>query len=121
MGQCTLRPPFATGLFAPLTTPAAEGSCTWAGRGQLVGTFRALLTRGNVSDIAGAVVIGAAFTHVVKTDGVEILRGPVLSTALPLLFTAAVVHFPLVMPRPSTSPGGRQRGPRRRESGRRWR
>ncbi|WP_435797273.1 hypothetical protein [Streptomyces clavifer] len=69
--------------------------------------------------MAGAVVIGAAFTHVVKTDGVEILRGPMLSTALPFLITAAVVYSRWWCPGPSTPPGGRQRRPRRRESGRR--
>lgn len=99
--------------------------------------FKTFLMRGNVIDLAVAVVIGAAFTKIVDSvvkgminpivgsfgsknldnlnacfskvckknadgteviDGVAILWGPVLSSALSFLITAAVVYFLMIAP-----------------------
>jgi large conductance mechanosensitive channel len=99
--------------------------------------FKTFLMRGNVVDLAVAVVIGAAFTNIVNsvvkgvinpvigafgtkdldkyssclkgpcrydmktgtvTEGVPIMWGTVLSSALSFVITAAVVYFLMVLP-----------------------
>ncbi|MEC4015274.1 large conductance mechanosensitive channel protein MscL [Streptomyces sp. H27-D2] len=103
----------------------------------LFGGFKEFLMRGNVLDLAVAVVIGAAFTNIVNsvvkgvinpivgafgsqnldhytaclsdtctkdavtnevTEGIYILWGSVLSSALTFLITAAVVYFLMILP-----------------------
>ncbi len=98
--------------------------------------FKEFLMRGNVIELAVAVVVGAAFTNIVNavvkgvinpiigalgsqnldsykaclttctvdkktgtfTDGIYILWGSVLSSALTFLITAAVVYFLMILP-----------------------
>ncbi|WP_431034504.1 MscL family protein [Streptomyces sp. P6-2-1] len=98
--------------------------------------FKSFLMRGNVIDLAVAVVIGAAFTNIVnavvkgvinpvvgafgtqdldkysyclqspctpahggkEAEGIQIMWGTVLSSALTFLITAAVVYFLMVLP-----------------------
>ncbi|MFE2158558.1 large conductance mechanosensitive channel protein MscL [Streptomyces lydicus] len=99
--------------------------------------FREFLMRGNVIELAVAVVVGAAFTNIVNavvkgvinplvgamgsqnldhyqscltatcqkdpktgafSDGIYILWGSVLSSALTFLITAAVVYFLMILP-----------------------
>lgn len=103
----------------------------------LLDGFKAFLMRGNVIDLAVAVVIGAAFTKIVNSvvegvinplvgaigtqdlnhyssclsgpcrydqgtgtvrEGIPIMWGNVLSSALSFLITAAVVYFLMVLP-----------------------
>jgi large conductance mechanosensitive channel len=99
--------------------------------------FKEFLMRGNVVELAVAVVVGAAFTNIVNavvkgvinpiigafgsqnldnyksclsasctvdaktgevTDGIYILWGSILSSALTFLMTAAVVYFLMILP-----------------------
>ncbi|MFK4150171.1 large conductance mechanosensitive channel protein MscL [Streptomyces sp. NPDC004065] len=92
--------------------------------------FKAFLMRGNVVDLAVAVVVGAAFSNIVNSvvkgvinpvvgaigtqnldhyssclsdtckgdQGIRILWGSVLGSALQFLITAAVVYFLMVLP-----------------------
>lgn len=92
--------------------------------------FKAFLMRGNVVDLAVAVVIGAAFTNIVNSvvkglinplvgaigtknldtyssclsdsckgdEGIQLLWGSVLGSALSFVITAAVVYFLMVLP-----------------------
>ncbi|MFD8547456.1 large conductance mechanosensitive channel protein MscL [Streptomyces sp. NPDC059649] len=98
--------------------------------------FKEFLMRGNVIELAVAVVVGAAFTNIVNavvkgvinpivgalgsqnldnykaclttchtdrktgafTDGIYVLWGSVLSSALTFLITAAVVYFLMILP-----------------------
>ncbi len=82
--------------------------------------FKAFLTRGNVLDLAVAVIIGAAFNSVVKSLVEDIftpllgllgglpdfsswkvgplMLGSFVNSILSFLFTAAVIYFVLVAP-----------------------
>jgi large conductance mechanosensitive channel len=82
--------------------------------------FKAFLMRGNVVDLAVAVVIGAAFTNIVNSNldsysscleapckvaadgtvlsGIPIRWGSVLGATLSFVITAAVVYFLMVLP-----------------------
>ena len=90
----------------------------------MIGQFRALILRGNLVDLAVAVVIGAAFTTVVNAfvkdlvtpliaaiggkrdfsalkfeiNGSEFLYGDFINAALTFLIVAAVVFFFVVKP-----------------------
>ncbi len=93
-------------------------------RSGVIAGFRDFIVRGNVVDLAVAVVLGAAFTAIVNAfaidfvgsliaavggvpdldgvgptvNGTRILIGPVLTAAINFLIVAAVVYFLVVVP-----------------------
>ena len=65
--------------------------------------FRDFVLRGNVVDLAVAVILGAAFNSIVtsvvlKVNGTPIMIGNFLNAAISFLIVASVVYFGIVLP-----------------------
>lgn len=112
-----------SGPREPLDRSLRSGAMATERSGIIAG-FRDFIVRGNVVDLAVAVVLGAAFTAIVnafaidfvgsliaavggvpdldgvgwKVNGTQILIGPVLTATVNFLIVAAVVYFLVVVP-----------------------